>query len=176
MSRSKLYYPREQIQTGLYTTGKEWMLEDGTEYVGFYHKYVDGLVLTGAVYNKLTSVELVKFIDINVDQDVYVYSVLANTGPFSIIQYQAPIAMYPVPEQKDYKKGKYSRYFLKRRNGSSTDIIEIDAKQFESWTAPDEGIDENLYDAIAIDWKLTGPIEDEGKAPDITYGVASTNR
>lgn len=176
MERNKLYYPKEQIQTGLYTTGKEWMTEDGMEYVGFYHKYLDGLVLAGAVYNKFTSVKLIKFIDVEIDRDVFRYSQLTKNETFSIAQYKAPIAVYPAPVQKDYKKGKFTRYFLKRRNGTETDIIEIDVDQYESWISFNEGINENLYDAILIDWKLTGPIEDEGKAPDITYGVASTNR
>ena len=36
-TRLKIYYPENQIVRNLTTTGKKWMLSDGTEYVGLYH-------------------------------------------------------------------------------------------------------------------------------------------
>ena len=35
--RERIYYPEGAIQKGLYTSGGEWMFEDGTEYEGQYH-------------------------------------------------------------------------------------------------------------------------------------------
>ncbi len=37
ITRNKLYYPKSHIITNLHTIGNEWMLEDGTEYKGYYH-------------------------------------------------------------------------------------------------------------------------------------------
>ena len=39
--RRRIYYPEGAIQRGLYTNGREWMFEDGTEYTGQYHKYTN---------------------------------------------------------------------------------------------------------------------------------------
>ena len=55
MSRRKIYYPEGQIQKGLYTEGLEWMLEDGTEYIGDYHKYITGEVYTKSAFVKNVS-------------------------------------------------------------------------------------------------------------------------
>jgi hypothetical protein len=53
--RPKIYYSQEQITTGLKTSGKEWMLNNGTEYKGYYHTYTDGMIMTGFDYYELTS-------------------------------------------------------------------------------------------------------------------------
>ena len=39
MKRIKLKYSKQETKNDLYTFGKEWQLEDGTEYVGTYHQY-----------------------------------------------------------------------------------------------------------------------------------------
>ena len=52
--RRKLFYPKNEQTLGLYTQGKEWMLVDGDkEYKGPYHKFSDGVVMTGATPTKL---------------------------------------------------------------------------------------------------------------------------
>ena len=51
MPRLKAYYPKDQIIPGLYTNGQEWMLEeDDSEYIGSYHRYTDGNVVTLSEY------------------------------------------------------------------------------------------------------------------------------
>ena len=53
------YYPQSQIITGLYTAGGQWQLEDGTEYVGPYHRYItDNLTYTNSRYQKGVSKQL----------------------------------------------------------------------------------------------------------------------
>ena len=42
MARRPLYVPKADRGQGEYTTGKEFMDEDGKEYVGLYHKYKNG--------------------------------------------------------------------------------------------------------------------------------------
>ena len=74
--RNKLYYPQSQIVTNLHTSGKEWMTESGEEYVGYYHKYIDGKVASGAVYVKGQSVTLIKYIDHAVQPDNALYNSL----------------------------------------------------------------------------------------------------
>ena len=45
--RPKISYRQDQITVGLKTSGKEWMLRDGTEFKGYYHTYKDGMIMTG---------------------------------------------------------------------------------------------------------------------------------
>ena len=77
--RNKLYYPQSQIVTNLYTSGKEWMTEKGQEYIGYYHKYIDGKIASGAVYVKDQSVTLIKYIDHVVQPDNALYNSLIKT-------------------------------------------------------------------------------------------------
>lgn len=165
--RNKLYYPKSHIITGLETTGKEWMLEDGTEYVGYYHKYIDGLVMTLASYSPTQSKKLIPYIDKTTQPESRIYDTIAK----DISKYKAPIYKYSIPTQEEYKKGFYKRYFVQRRN-SVNEILEIDSEQFASLNTPDAGIDGNLYKGIVIDWKLTGLRNDSNSEK----GVEDTNR
>ena len=51
-------------------------------------------------------------------------------------------------------------------------MMEIDLAQYQSWQRPKSGINETIYDAIQIDWKLTGPLTDTNEV----FGVQDTNR
>lgn len=165
--RNKLYYPKSQIVTGLQTSGKEWMLEDGTEYIGYYHTYVDGLVMSLASYSEAQSKKLIPYVDKTLQPESKLYDTIAK----DISKYKAPVYKYTIPTQDDYKKGFYKRYFVQRRN-SLNEILEIDIEQFSSINNPDTGIDNNLYKSISIDWKLTGVKNDT----DSEKGVEDTNR
>ena len=184
--RNKVYYPSSQVTTGLYTTGSEWaLLDTGEEYIGFYHRYTDGSVLTGPEYNKFNSKRLITFVDSKTSPNVAVYrktlldlrkTTIVNT-PLEL-RTQGPIYMYPAPTMKDYEKGKFVRYFLKRRNENfPTDIFEVDKAQYLSWQKVKIGIDEKLYMGLKMDWKLTGPLNDKRTSPhNIEYGVEDTNK
>lgn len=165
-TRNKIYYPASQIITGLYTNGKEWSLEDGTEYIGFYHKYMDGLVMTGPEYNEFDSVNLIPYSIF--DKTASTYDLLKPRYNFT-----APEMAMPIPTENDYRNGKFTRYVIRKRNSDSyADIIEVDVNQFKSWKTANTGIDESLYIAITIEWKLTGPRFDSNNM----YGVEDTNR
>lgn len=172
MARKKIYYPKSHIITNLYTSGKEWMLEAGEEYIGFYHKYIDGTVMTNAVYDRASSKKLQPWENVIDQPDNFLYNSLKRK-----LNYRSPEYSAPLPVQKDYKNGKFIRYFLRRRNYNVyADILEIDEMQFRSWKNPNGGIDDALYFAIAIDWKLTGPLNDIViDNANVIYGVADTN-
>ena len=74
--RNKIYYPKSHIVENLYTAGKEWMTEDGTEYIGYYHRYIDGKVASGAVYVRSQSVKLIKYVNVAAQPDNAVYNTL----------------------------------------------------------------------------------------------------
>lgn len=172
MIRNKLYYPKSHIITNLHTDGKEWMFEDATEFIGYYHKYVDGTVLSGAVYSRTESKKLIPYIDVVNDPTNVIYNSLKNKSSF-----KAPYTVYTIPSESDFEAGKIIRYFLRRRNLSTyEDITEIDKDQYKLWKQSSGGIDRTLYNAITLEWKLTGPLNDIREGLNVTYGVSDTNK
>ena len=173
MIRNKIYYPKSHIVENLYTSGKEWMTEDGTEYIGYYHRYIDGKVATGAVYSNTQSVALIKYINVVTQPDNTMYNSLVKKSN----NFTSPKQIIPIPTNDDYEKGKFVRYFLRRRNYSTfEDMLEVDANQFKLWERVGSGINENLYDGLSLDWKLTGPLNDITQSNNVVYGVADTNK
>jgi hypothetical protein len=178
--RNKIYYPKSHIVTNLVTTGKEWMFEDGTEYIGYYHKYIEGLVMSGAVFKNGESKKLIPYIDQVIQPHNKIYNELRKHRPglYPIVYRIAPQYRYPMPDENDYAEGFMTRYILRKRNYSSrSDIIEVDLDQFKLWRKRNFGIDETLYDGIEMQWKLTGPLNDIKDANGViqVYGVYDTN-
>ena len=170
--RKKLYYPASHIINNLYTIGKEWMLEDGTEYIGYYHSYIDGIYMTGPIYHNMESKILIKYVNTIAQPDNYVYSQLKKRE-----EHKAPYYAFNLPTLEDYENGKIVRYFIQRRNRSTfEDIFEIDKAQFKLWSKSKNGIDKSLYNVLALDWKLTGPLYDEITGHNTIFGVYSTNQ
>ena len=173
MLGNKLYYPKSHIVTNLYTIGKELMLEDGTEYVGFYHRYIDNTVSTGAVPHKSNSKKLIRYVNQITQPDSLVYNTLIKKRLPEVFPTQALV----IPDLDDYENGKFTRYFLRRRNYSTyEDIIEIDKPQWKLWRRQGSGINEKLYQGLELSWKLTGPLRDVPNTFNTEYGVADTNQ
>ena len=123
------YYPKSHIKSGLYTRGKEWMLRDGTEYKGSYHKTFDGKVQT----ESLPSTNSVTLIP---------YSETAQTFP-QIIDYdllpkdtnvrglQFPKPSFPNLDDSDYQAGFIIRYFTQNNNDINDPIRELNKKEYD---------------------------------------------
>jgi len=144
MSRKKIYYPEGQIQKGLYTEGKEWMMEDGTEYIGDYHKYITGEVYTKSAFVKNVSKKLIPYIDLSQNDNMvkFEYDNLRNDEIESFV-----FAKYEKtqPTQKDYDRGYYSRYFVKRHFDQI--ITEVSKDTFNS-------VQDEHYIRLELAWKL----------------------
>jgi hypothetical protein len=167
----KLYYPKSHIVNNLYTSGKEWMFEDDSEFIGYYHKYIDGNVMSGAVFNYTESKKLIPYIDKTNQPDNHIYNSIKDK-----IQSVTPIVKYTFPNVDDFEIGKITRYFIKRRNYSTfQDIFEIDKNQYKLWKSKSGGIDFALYNSIELDWKLTGPLNDIYTELNVIPGVYDTN-
>lgn len=156
--RPSVYYPEIKITNNLYTIGKEWMLENGTEYIGFYHKYSNGTVLTEPYYHKILSNLLIPYKD-PASLPVNIYNKLKKIQPSPSV---SPINFKVLPTTDDYSTGTFKRYFIYRKNYSdlNRDVCEVDEEQYKLWEKPNIGINEILYDGFTIDWKLTGPLYD----------------
>lgn len=141
--RRKVYYTPQEFINHLYTTGKEWMTPDYTEYIGLYHRYTTGEVYTEAIWNKNKSKRLVKYQEIPEDIKVY------NKSKNPTVNYENNIKSYkPVITQADKKLGVIPRYFIKRYD--SENIIEISEETYNMWNQ--KKIDNNIYNVRSIQW------------------------
>lgn len=163
--RQKLYYTIDEITTNLYTSGSEWMYEDGVEYVGLYHRYITNEIYTEETWNAKVSKKLIPYKNIN--SDAVIYSSLKQLN----INFKEPYAVVVTPTADDMKRGSFSRYFIKKNNDSR--IIEIDKSQYDLYP---EKIDPVIYDAIYIDWVISGELTDTYINNVFNRGVITKNR
>ena len=176
-TRLKIYYPENQIVRNLTTTGKKWMLSDGTEYVGLYHKYSTGEVFTQPAWNATESQPLIPYKQSYSIAENLIYKNITKTD---VSNFTAPVYYFPVLSETDYSNGTVTRYFVQRNNltNSLLTIIEVSKDQYSTLSKTGSGINNNLYRGISIPWKLTGPKNDvfDQNQTRVTPGVEDTNR
>ena len=164
--RKRIYYPEGSIQKGLYTNGGEWMFEDGTEYTGQYHRYLNTKeVFTESYFIKDVSKKLIEFYDLNVEfqKNTFEYNVLKEIVPDYKPELTIPDPYFLQPSQEDYDNGFVKRYFYKRKG--STTINEITEKGFGDLDSP-------YYQKLELKWKIAGPLNDTTEET----GIIDTNQ
>lgn len=187
-TRSKIYYPENQIQRELFTNGGEYMtLDDWKEYVGFYHRYSSGEIFTQIDWDPLRSKRLVRLKSMAEDTKKYYdlkhFSIVGGnkrktqgvTGQYYL--YDSPRAVRRKLTDKEIKDGSIIRYFVSKRNEKDRVFFEIDEGQTKFYNSDSSGINQYLYELVSIPWKVDGPeydIFEDGilKIP----GVISSNR
>ena len=166
MARKRIYYPEGAIQKGLYTNGGEWMFEDGTEYTGQYHKYLNTReVFTESYFIKDVSKKLIRYYNLDVDfqKNTFEYNTLKEIVKDYTPELTIPDPYFLQPSQEDYDNGFVERYFYKRKG--STTINEISKKGFGNLNSP-------YYQKLKLKWKITGPLNDTTEET----GIIDTNR
>lgn len=151
MTRIKKYYPASEIETGFYANPGEFVLEDGSEYVGIYCK-ASSRLLTGMRPTRDS-----KFLYKSIIQ----HKALPNQTYYKITKkefdkHTTPEYFLPSPTSRDYQNKSFTRYAVQRIN-DPTVIIEINsaaAKALNKTNKP--GINGNLYRLIDIPWALVG--------------------
>ncbi len=151
MGRLKIYYPKSEIETGFYANPGEFVLEDGTEYIGNYIK-ADGVLLSGDTLSRksrrLVSVDIYHLREPNID-----YFKLKK---LAFDKHVTPKLFMPDPGNKEYKNGQFKRYFVQKINQNNF-IMEIDKQQYDDANNNNKpGINLKLYRKGIVDWVLTG--------------------
>lgn len=151
------FYNLHQIEKGFYTSGGEFVLKDGSEYVGSYHKLPSGQQFTGFRPEK-GSVEIFE-LRLNPNPDILRYNQITGN---EINRYDPPVSFQPMPTTDDYKKGKIERFLVQKRNSPLNTILEIDHLQYQSInTKNNPGINGVIYNSVRIDWIISKiPIAD----------------
>ena len=190
------YYPSAGIEQNKYTRGGQYVLPDGTPYSGRYYLTFDGKAYTGINPVLGTNLVLTRVDEPRPTES----SILVPGNPFLNGQVESVVAPYararaqsgfgenstrltelrpyfPTPDDSDYARGYFTRYFAKTVSGPGY-VFEISKAD---WTKIQNGdIEaENIlgYETISMLWQLTGPLKDTRVSQyQIKGGVFDTNK
>ncbi len=151
------YYNIHQIDTGKFSSGNEFVLPNGDDYIGAYHIIPGNRYYTG-FQPEPSSVELFEK-RLNPTQDILKYNQITGN---EINKHVPPIIYYPTPNADDYKRGFIQRFFVQKRNSPLNTILEIDYNQFNLInTQNNPGINGVIYNKVLLNWKISKiPIQD----------------
>lgn len=156
-----MYYPKSQITTPLYTSGREFLL-NGRNYVGNYWVNSKGSSYSGKspqnppnylltrVQQKITT-EDIQPLSTFVDNKIY-YN--AKNEKFTQIAPNPPIPSVTFPTEEEYQTGEFQRYFVRKRN--EIKYIEINEATYKKYVNKNQSVQWSLYAPIQISWVLTG--------------------
>jgi hypothetical protein len=144
--RKKAFYTINEIQNNLFSTGSQWMTEDGTEYKGLYHQYATGEIFTQPEWNPNYSVKLIPYEDIPVEVKTFKRLKSINVQYESFKSYNVKLTTF------DIQQGQINRYFIKKINEQP--ITEIDSQTYQKWV--NKTIDPNMYSAVEVTWIIAG--------------------
>jgi hypothetical protein len=170
-----IYYPKSKILENQYTNGKEFVIKRTNKpYMGYYYIISDREYFTGRNADDPNKEELIKINKTENHNQAYnsVSKTPSNKG------FIPPSPFYPQPTEEDYKLGFITRYFMKRRTDDFTKIVEISPVDFEEhFSQPTEDLDTSMYVAVKVNWKITGPLNNDNRDPNYPKaGVIETNQ
>lgn len=124
-----MYFPKNKIETNLFTSGELVFASTGEPYFGSYFKTYNGEYYTGKEPNDGPNNKLIvptdtsnnlagspsqPLTDLRFEPKNITYTVLTNQPPLTNTSF--PIPYTPQPTEKDYKTGEITRFFAKKRN------------------------------------------------------------
>jgi hypothetical protein len=181
-SRQRIYYTKAQITNGLKTGGGEWMYTDGTEYIGQYHKYATGEVFSLATFVQDKSRILIPFVDLKkliedneLDIDFAKNFEYDTMKPGYVPKSSIPNTHLLNINYNDIDSSFIYRYFAYKKNDGR--LLELSSNDYNNIGSP-TGLDEILWEAFKIKWKLKGPFNDildsEGNIKE--HGIIDANK
>lgn len=166
------YYPKNKIQTDLFSNGELFKSSDFTSYVGPYYKLSSGEKYAG---NNPTAFKypilLIDLKDFDTPEQNGIYTQIQpsytseNSGTLnyisnsknSFVSRKLPIPYYPDPTEQDYSIGYFTRYFAKQVNDFN--FVEINQSTFEGLAGHNSEYTWQLYNVTSFPWQITGNIE-----------------
>ena len=158
MAIRKTYKKNDRQYDLIYTNGNEYIDENNEFYIGFY--IIDPKtkqVYKGTeVKNQLDREQLFKVpksLSDPMNKKYYDLTELKFNFYTGINTY------FPRPSEKDYKKGKFTRYFVKKINEDK--IYELSQADFKTVNNVNKkGPNGYLFQQFKFEWGISGPIED----------------
>lgn len=152
MFTTEPFYPLGNIQTGKYTPGGEYVIDDFNqdEYIGLYHILPNGQLWTESIPD-ITSKKLTKK-RFDLTNDVKNYNRIRGVSQSN---YVAPISYFPIIKPDDYIAGYIDRYFVQKRNNPGKTIQEINVDQYNTLNTRNQpGISMITYNYVHIKWTI----------------------
>ena len=172
-----MYYPKSQIQTNLYTNGKELVYKkDNKNYIGYYWKVSSGKFFTGKTPEDLPTEELITpnsqtsneysnltseaFTPINLENRPYlnpnsdIINEYTKLNKDFILSTNNIVSYNPLPKEEDYKLGEFTRYFCKKTN--ELYYIEINKDTFQKLIDKNSLYPWQLYYPFKYQWVISG--------------------
>jgi hypothetical protein len=166
-----MYYPKNQIETGLYSNSDFVIISTNKVYIGPYFKTSDGKFFSGKEPNDGPNYALKKTNPNNPDnflgagaeirdprydgRNNTVYSVLTNVDSTRPTIF-TPIPYYPILTDVEKGNGQFIRYILKKSNENL--YYEVGSENFVTSNR------NNLYMRIPLPWIIAGEKEMVAKA------------
>lgn len=178
-----MYYPKNKIQTNLFTSGGEFMFpSDRKEYQGKYWTTYLGETFSGEGPDDSTSQTLIPIQSfplseaassktskiafftndpdpvLNPDRysqrEVVVYNILSGGDGNNENPLILPTYYYPQITEDEYTIGEFTRYFVKKSN--EIKFIEIDKKQYDKFNERSPNYAWEMYIPFTLLWKISG--------------------
>ena len=162
-----------------YTYGNEYVVATtGQDYIGLYHITNQGNVYTGKSPNSFDKQLLLtknQSVALNETSQQYVALQQQQGNQFKIILPDPP-SYFPQPEESDYDRGYFTRYFTKKINdrGIST-LKEIDQQTYSKINSNSKDYDSYMWKTTQSKWVLTGSINGSITNGVVKKGVRNAN-
>ena len=176
------YYPSFRVKTGLITNGLDFMV-NGVPYKGKYYETFDGKYFTGdnpvfgpnLPLQKIDRYSGALGLD-SITSNPQLKKQLASGLNMKREYSGQPTSYFPLPTEDNYRKGYFTRYFVKKINDNGY-VTEI---SYEEYTKINEGTvlyDVSPYKTGEMMWKLVGPTESKRLSQyDIREGIIPFNK
>ena len=154
--RRQLYYAAKTVVSGLTAPTGLFILQDTLEpYEGSYC-IANGTFLTGPNPSRDSQVLILQE---GKEAEKFKYENSSKYFELTRREYTRhtlPEVFYPEPDEDDYNKGQFQRFFVQKINDPSL-IYEIDQDQYKAVNRENKvGINKLLYKRFELQWMLTG--------------------
>ena len=184
------YYPKNKIQTNLYSNGDNLVKSSNLElYTGPYYKISNGKMYVGVTPNSQrypeellpliedTTSNTTKIINEITISDININNTIVNNYIGNLDDppknQQIPVPFYPNPNVEDYKRGYFTRYFAKQINNYS--FIEINQLAYKNLESKNSEYLWQLYYVTEIPWQIRGNATDVYKTNESVVFIQEKN-
>ena len=154
-----MYYPKNKIETNLYSNGEFIVQATKKTYYGDYYKLANGSCYTGKEPSSsslpLSPISDPRFdIASRSDTDLRfagknrIYSIITNQVPSETNLSPVLVPFNPQPTEEDYKIGSIERYFTKKRNENV--YYELSFLNLKSLSL------DPMYYSFSVNWTIKG--------------------